>query len=231
MDFLRRRYLCDSEPLRSERRLELVLLVLAAVAALQLLWMGVRLLLPPGLAPVPPAADSLRIAAVPGQPPLTAEQRLELQARPPFWESRRPLDLPSVSETVRTDDSATTKAEAAAPRLEGLALRGLFAGGEQAGAIVSYRGKEMRLLEGDELAGWVLARVGSNEAVFRSGVEEDARQLQRQSVPGAGSAARVDAGRAAAEEPAASRPVAPAGPRSLSSGGLSTGGVPPGSKQ
>ncbi len=182
---LRQRYSDVSVPLLGERRLELVLLVLAALLLLQLLWFALGMLRDPGVKPVPPAADSLRAATtLPAEIP-TPEQSLAVRARPLFWASRRPgaADGLSTPTAVAQDGEASgTPAKV----LQSLLITGIYGAGSEGGVIVRYKGKRQRIATGQELDGWQLDSVTPASAVFVSAGVRDERQLVQRPVAGAG---------------------------------------------
>lgn len=231
--WLQQRYAGLDEPLRTERRLELLLLSLLVVMLLQLLWLAWRSLLPPALAPVLPAPGALQIAAplAGAEPP--AAQRLELQARPLFWESRRPVDNPGIAEIEAPAPQPAAPTGQPARRLSDLVLRGVFASADGGGvAIVGYREERRRLRVGEELDGWQLERLRPDAALFVSAGVKDLRRL-RELPLAADAAASGDAGEglpqdaagpgadAAAPRSESARPPS----RGLSTGGLTTGGA------
>ncbi|MFT7287655.1 MAG: hypothetical protein ACI87W_001770 [Halieaceae bacterium] len=173
LEQLQQRYRSTAEPLRSERRLELALLFVAALLLVQLLWFGVRWMVALPVDPMAPTEDSLRVVERMSPGSISAEQSLQLQTRPIFWPSRRPVEnigLPEPQESVAGNETA-------AAELEGLLLTGLFGGGEFGGAIVAYKGNRQRILVGEEIDGWSLQSIGSDAVVFESGGVRDERRL------------------------------------------------------
>ncbi|GAB5413093.1 MAG: hypothetical protein Cons2KO_06960 [Congregibacter sp.] len=167
------RYQVAVEPLRSQRRVELVLLALSLLVTLQLLWLGLGRISSPGVTPVEPAADSLRVSPILSAGSITASESLALQARPLFWPERRPTSAVFANTAVEEADSTGRPAR----RLEKLELTGVFGSGEQSGAIVTHKGKRMRLLLGDELEGWTLQSVQGGDVVFVSAGARDVKRL------------------------------------------------------
>ena len=234
------RYRGLREPLRSERRLELLLLGFGLAALLQCLWLGWRSLSPPTLEAVVPSAAGLRAAEPLEAAQLEASQRLELRSRPLFWVSRRPQEEQFI-EVAEEPAAESAQTRAAAAPLRDLVLNGVFGGADSGGAIVTYRGDTQRLRLGDELDGWTLIRAGDGAAVFDSAGVEDVRGIAPLPVvagaSGSGTAMQARRGATAASSSSPSRVQAgPASssrtpatatpqPRSLSAGGLSLGGV------
>ena len=169
---LTRRYKVSREPLRSERRVELVVVALALVILLQLLLLGARYLSPVAIDPLPPAPDSLSVRALADAAGVTSEQSLVLQARPVFWDSRRPLD--PVDGAMAGEPSG---AQAPAGALRGLSVSGILAMGDASRVLVNYKGRQQRLAIGETLDGWTLAEVRPGEVVFASKGTRDVRRL------------------------------------------------------
>ena len=160
--FLRERYTVTSDPLRSERRIELVVLVLAVLFGFQLLYSLVRLTIAPGPDAVPPAEDALRFGSIqPGRAVVQGESE-EIRARPLFWPSRRPQDAPEQTTEAETED-------AVAGELKGVKLQGVFGSGETAGVIALVKDKKQRILLGEKLQGWTLETVSPNRVTLTSG--------------------------------------------------------------
>ncbi|MDP5071424.1 MAG: hypothetical protein NWQ45_11045 [Congregibacter sp.] len=171
-DALRNRYRVNAEPQRSQRRLELLLLALLLVVVLQVVWWLMNGLREPDVATVEPARDSLRVVDVNATGTISASQSLQLQSRPLFWVSRRPVVQVSAPSTA---DSGS--GESPARRLEDLQVTGALGAGDQGKAIVVYKEKRMRLGIGDSVAGWTLQSVGFGEVVFASAGARDVRRL------------------------------------------------------
>jgi hypothetical protein len=175
---LRQRYRDNQEPERSLRYAELFSLVLLLLVALQLLWLGGSALGTPSVMPVEPARDSLRVVSPVSSGAVSAAQSQLLQSRPLFWASRRPL-VSVVEEPKQVAEASQT---APANRLKGLNLLGALGAGEQGAAIVSYKGKVMRVAVGDDIDGWTLRSVAIGEAEFVSAGQRDLRRLLPQPV-------------------------------------------------
>lgn len=159
---LRARYAESADPLRTQRRIELVAVLLGLFICLQVVFglFGVAVFSGPGA--IEPAADSLRVPAVIAPGEVAAAERQEITARPLFWVGRRPLDNPG--------DGPPPEAPAVAGKqLKDVRLVGLFGGGDKAGVIVLVKDKKQRILRGEELEGWTLEAVEAGEAVFTRG--------------------------------------------------------------
>lgn len=178
---LKARYGVVTDPLRSERRIELAVIVLVAVLLLQLVWAGVRLLLADNVAPVAPAADSLLVAEVPRPQRVDAEDSAAVQARPLFWAERRPTDV--IASAAADAAAAAAKSEKAAPKMKDVTLLGVFGSGRTGGAIVAVKGEQERIAVGDRVQDWQLQEIAANRAVFVSGGARDERELLPRVIP------------------------------------------------
>ncbi len=158
---LPQRYQVTENPLKTERQVELAVVILLA---LLLLWFLVGLLrqgLMTGPAPLPPAADSLMVEALQLEPPLTAEAASDILARPLFWEGRRPL-APVVAVVSKPKKKAPGK-------LEGVTLHGVYGEGDSLGLIATVDGKLSRISKGSPVKGWQLEGYNDGVAEFVSG--------------------------------------------------------------
>jgi hypothetical protein len=174
LDRLRGRYRVQAEPLKTERRIELLLLCLVVLVVVQLFWMALRTVMPGFMGIVPPATDSLMVQEGGHTGSVTAQDSLLLQSRPLFWGSRRPIE-PSPAQLA--EDLLSRQRGRVIGALKNLGVSGVYGAGETGGAIVTYKGDQRRIAVGDELDGWTLVRVGHGEAVWASGLDEDVRRL------------------------------------------------------
>lgn len=177
---IRERYSVSTDPLRTERRVELAVIVLAAILVLQLIWAGTRILLADKVAPVAPAADSLLVAEVPRPQSVDAKGSAAVQARPLFWAERRPSDV--IASTAAEAAAAAEDAQAA-PKMKNVTLLGVFGSGMTGGAIVAVKGKQERIAVGEEVQDWQLQEIAANRAVFVSGGSRDERELLPRVIP------------------------------------------------
>jgi hypothetical protein len=160
---IRERYRVTVDPLRTERRIELVALGLALLLCLQLVYSGVRLAFFATPGAMPPAADALGLDGPPLARQVDRAQSEEVRARPLFWQSRRPSD--------DTEDEAETEAaseKVAAAELKDFKLQGVFGSGDTAGIIALVKKKKQRILLGEEVAGWQLESVSPDHVVLVS---------------------------------------------------------------
>ncbi|MCB1679316.1 MAG: hypothetical protein KDI16_11605 [Halioglobus sp.] len=182
-DGLRGRYTVAADPLRSQRRIELALLLLGLVLCLQLLYSGARLALLSEPDAVMPAADTLTLVPVVAPAMIAARGSEEMRARPVFWESRRPVEATVLA-------TAVVREEVGAGPLRGVKLVGVFGAGDTAGIIALVKDQKRRILRGEQLEGWTLESVQPKLAVLVDGGRREELAL----VPGevAAVAAPVD---------------------------------------
>ena len=158
--WLSERYRVATQPLRTERRIEVFVILLLLALLLQLI-VGVASL---GLQSTPeaiaPAPDTLQLVVFPGRVAVSAAQSNEIRSRPLLWPSRRPDES-----VVELPETTTEKAS----NLSEMSLVGVFGAGDSAGIIVRVKGKSRRLRPGGELAGWTLESVAEKEAVLKNG--------------------------------------------------------------
>lgn len=155
------RYQVQQNPLKTERRIELVVLALLALLLVSLVFGGLRLVASSGLDPVFPSADSLAVQTLQLGEGLTDEQAAEILNRPLFWQSRRPLVPPP---------KVTAKPKAKAPKkLEGIALLGVYGAGDGLGLIATVDGAFTRINKGQSVKGWQFSAYEDGAAVFVNG--------------------------------------------------------------
>lgn len=157
------------DPLRSERRIELVVLLLFLLLLLQLAYGASRLAILATPEPIMPATDSLEVMSSIALDGITAEQRMEIRNRPLLWSGRRPVEnVASLPESEESKDR----------EFKDIKLRGVFGTGESVGIIALVKGKPRRILLGEEIDGWKLESVENNEAVFAAGSRRQKSSLQ-----------------------------------------------------
>ena len=166
---VRDRYRVAVNPMLTERRIELAILVLLLVLILQLVYGGSRLALLSAPTVILPAADSLRVSETLSQQTITMDQRNEIRDRPLLWAARRPFVAPVAVPVVKA-----TKPKP----FEGFQLVGLFGTGDSVSVIVSLKGKTQRMRLGESFDEWKLTSVGANDAVFTSGSQEETLVLK-----------------------------------------------------
>ena len=212
MTGLSARYRAQADPLRSERRVELALLVSVALFALLALYLLLRVAMATDIEPVAPAADSVRVASLAGAGALSVPEREAMLARPLFWAGRTPEELPDEPVAVAEAEQPGKPA----PRMKGVTVRGIYGSGETGGVILSVKKRQLRVAVGEAVDGWRLERVTGDRAVFISAGVRDERELLPQVIE-VSSAAAADAG---AGRDASAGP----GPDRRGDGGGSAGG-------
>lgn len=165
---VRDRYRVAANPLRTERRVELVALLLALLLCLQIAYSASHLALMSIPEAVVPAADALQVKTALSLDAIGAEQSNEVRNRPLFWESRQPVSAPVAPDAP----------EVPAPEIKGIKLVGVFGGGDAAGIIVLMNGKKRRVRLGEEVKGWTLQSVDTNAAVLTAGARQESLVLQ-----------------------------------------------------
>lgn len=228
MSSLSERYSVASDPLRSERRVELAVVLLLVLLGLQLLWGVYSVIFPSAPGPVLPTAESLQVGQVTEYEPVTPEQRAEIRQRPVFWSSRRPTDAAAAGDAQQTAEEQEEKKPG---KISGVKLSGVFGAGDSAGIIVLVEGKKRRVMVGEELKGWTLDSLTPVEAMFSNKGEQASLQLKRgklsanqQSAPASGSGGKAGAQAAQTKKTkktkkAPKKTPAPAIPDSLGLGG------------
>jgi len=185
------RYRVSDDPLRTLRRIELFALLLGAILCLQVALGALRLATSDGPAAVAPAADSLQVPTVLSPALVAAEERNEINARPLFWNSRRPVEVVAMLEESVDKPG----------KLKDVKLVGLFGSGEQAGIIALVKGKKRRILLGDAVEGWTLKSITQSELVVANGSQTKTLALQRGRVKAAPASKRKAAPRAGQVKP------------------------------
>lgn len=175
MSAIASRYKQLANPLKTERLVELGLLLLCVLFLLQLLFGAVAVLLPPAPDVVYPTEDSLAVTRVAVSALPGAEQRDEIRRRPLFWITRQPLEpVPDVERTAATDVE-----EAKAGNVTGIKLAGVFGAGDSAGIIVISKGKKHRVMVGEKIDGWTLESLKPTRAILSSRGKEAVLELER----------------------------------------------------
>ncbi len=164
-----RRYRVSEDPLRTLRRIELVVLLLGALLCLQLALGAIKLAATTGPTPVRPAADSLQIPRVLEPVVVAVDERNEIVARPLFWIGRQPASA------VETPAKPKDKAR----KLKDVKLVGVFGSGERAGVIVLVKDRKRRILVGESLEGWTLESIKPDEIVLVNGKRSEVLALKR----------------------------------------------------
>jgi hypothetical protein len=208
---VRGRYRVAADPLRTERKVELVAVILGLLLCLQLLYSGARLAMAPAFDAVVPAEDVLLVKRVDHPATVTSSQSDEIRARPLFWPARRP-EQESMAEVA--PDVGGEKAG----QVKSVKLLGVFGSGDMAGIIALVKGKKRRILQGESVAGWMLEVVQPNRVVLVNGGRREELVLKTGIVIAAADTGVANSG---AGRPVADRkkPAANGGERRLSPGG------------
>jgi hypothetical protein len=159
---LRERYKVQVNPLRAERRVELLVLGLVLLLLLQLAYSIFQLATIARPEPILPAIDSTGEGGALWVEGVTEAASQEVRARPLFWTSRRPYS-PEPEETLVEEAPAETG------ELKEIKLVGIFGAGDSAGIITLVQGKKQRILLGEEIGGWKLDAIEQDQAEFSSG--------------------------------------------------------------
>jgi len=171
------RYRESANPLLSERRVELVAVVLTVILVALLLISVVGLALPGRPASKAPAADTLSVSEIPQASVVSTQLSNRVRARPVFWPSRRPVYADG------TQHSAAQQGGKTAPSaLDKVELRGIFGGGDSAGIIALVKGKKKRVMLGDKVVGWKLDSIDGDSATFVDSGKSRKLALVRSSV-------------------------------------------------
>ncbi|MEO0436645.1 MAG: hypothetical protein AAF098_07035 [Pseudomonadota bacterium] len=166
------RYLGKTAPLRAERGVELALLLVLAVLAIQLGGVAWAYFRDARVGSVAPAADVLSVARSEQRRSITGSDSMQIKSRPLFWSSRRP-EAP-IPEVIVAEEGGSQKA---AGRIKGLVVTGAVGAGDEGMAIVEFKGEQFRLRVGEELEGWTLLPIDGGRVVFASATQRDERVL------------------------------------------------------
>jgi hypothetical protein len=198
--------------------------LLGVVLGLQLLYSAARVRMLSLPDTVMPARDALLVGDLYPIDSITPEQSDELLARPLFWEGRRAL--------AAEDESVSQKRDRGAGHLKDIKLQGVFGAGDASGAIIRVKGKQRRVMVGEEINGWTVESVDANEVVLSSRGRTQSLELRtgivaaRATVPVAPAKA-APAQRGSDQQPARQSAAGTAGRESAAEAGedqLSAGG-------
>jgi hypothetical protein len=161
LDSIMNRYRGLANPQLSDRRVELVAVILTGIMVALLLFGLLRLALPSQHGAIAPTADSLVVSELPNAGVVSPQLSSQVRARPVFWPSRRPVYA------GEEQPIAAQEAGAAAPSaLDQVELRGIFGGGDSAGIIALVKGKKKRVMLGDKVVGWKLDSIDGYSVTF-----------------------------------------------------------------
>ena len=167
------RYRVAENPLKAERRAELVAGVLLLILCLQIALGLVSMLGAQSVPVILPSDDALTVGKLEQVVQVKAEARNEIVSRPLFWEQRSPGVAADVM-FVETNDT-----ESAGQKLKDVKVVGIYGSGTTGGAIVRVKGTKRRVAIGEEIGGWVLDTVSPNSARFVKDASVDELVLQR----------------------------------------------------
>ncbi|MDG1011642.1 MAG: hypothetical protein P8N99_02395 [Luminiphilus sp.] len=155
------RYQVHQSPLKTERWVELVALIVLGLVGLRLLLGLFGLAVDGGPEPLRPAQDSLAVQTLQLDEGLPPDQGAEILSRPLFWQSRRPLAPPP---------KVVVKPKVQAPqKLNGVVLHGVYGIGDGLGLIATVDGRMTRIAKGQSVKGWQLKSYENGVARFSSG--------------------------------------------------------------
>ncbi|HEY6131700.1 MAG TPA: hypothetical protein VIV27_06750 [Halioglobus sp.] len=183
---VRDRYRVAVDPLRTERRIELAVLLAALLFFLQLGYGAFRLAIMSTPDPVLPTADSLQVQRPLSLSTITDEQSNDIRNRPLLWPARRPLETvgsESVGENVQEQEFKDIK------------LLGVFGSGASVGIIARVNNNIRRLHLGEDVGGWKLKSVRGSDVVFTAGSRQAKLVLQHEPIQPAGKVNRKSEGR------------------------------------
>ncbi|MFT5709812.1 MAG: hypothetical protein ACI8QT_000499 [Halioglobus sp.] len=167
------RYRIASDPLRSERKIELAALVLTMVLMFQVAYGVVSLFLSPQPSPILPSPDSLQIGTLRGAGLVTAQHSNDLRARPVFWSTRRPVsEEPTVAVVSKPQPAKKNE-------LDAVKVLGVIGSGNSAVVIALVKGQKKRILLGDKVVGWTLESVKLGQAVFTDSGQSQTLTLKK----------------------------------------------------
>ncbi len=183
IDKLIQRYRATENPLKAERRLELLLVALVCALLLMVLLGVLGSGRSAGVAAIAPAADALAPVAAASPEIPSLEQSAEMEGRPLFWASRRPVNVAAVKPKP-VQEKVAPKPASSAKRLKKVQLLAVLSQGDESVAIFLAEGKRYRLKVGEEVQGWTLESVDAFGMSLRSGAEIQRVELERRQVAG-----------------------------------------------
>ncbi|MEP0202297.1 MAG: hypothetical protein ABJ084_15600 [Halioglobus sp.] len=160
LDELVSRYRAGENPLKAERRVELVALALLLLLILQIAFGLVSLVRASSVAPVLPSQDVLTVSRLEQVVRVKADARNEIVSRPLFWPGRSPV---VAAEVLVTQPNTAKVVE---QKLKGVRVVGIYGSGTSGGAILHVKKAKLRVAIGGEVEGWKLEAVGPGSARF-----------------------------------------------------------------
>ena len=177
VSLLVQRYRVSGDPLFTERRVELVALILTVLLLVQLLYSIASLAFSQQPKSKLPSADTLVIGELARYDVMTPQQSADVKARPVFWETRRPVSAEAKAVKV------VEKPKAQKNELDKVRLLGIFGVGDSAGVIALVQGKKKRILQGDKMVGWTLESISTDHVVFTDSGKSQKLMLIRSKDP------------------------------------------------
>ncbi|MEZ5572073.1 MAG: hypothetical protein R3E64_08625 [Halioglobus sp.] len=98
---------------------------------------------------------------------MTAEQSNEIRQRPLLWPERRPMEA-----VVEVPESQKEK-QKGLKEFKEIKLLGVFGVGDSIGIIAKVKENTKRIHLGEEISGWTLESVGTNDATFTMGKRQE----------------------------------------------------------
>jgi hypothetical protein len=172
------RYRVTGDPLRSERRVELIALAVTALLLLQLLYSVARVSFLAEPEPIAPSLDSLEDLGLMQVAALDAAMREEIVNRPLFWPGRQPLSAQPGGPGESAANEGAKQSE-----LGEIKLVGIFGAGNSAGIIALVKGEKRRILVGEDLDGWTLKKVKPGAGVLVNGGRRERLVLEHVGIP------------------------------------------------
>ena len=164
------RYQVQQNPLKTERRIELLALMLLLLVLMTMVLGGFKSIASHEPESIFPSADSLAVQKLELDAGLSAEQAAEILSRPLFWQSRRPLVPPP---------KVVAKPKPKAPKkLNGVSLMGVYGAGDGLGLIATIDGVFSRISKGQSVKGWEFSAYEDGAAVFVSGGKKSVLPLE-----------------------------------------------------
>ena len=176
------RYRVSSDPLRSERKVELAALILTVLFVLLLLYCALRLSINYQPEAILPAPETLQVGELQFSGLVSEELSAQVRARPIFWPSRRPVvsNPDEQEQAVATEDPKKAKKNA----LDKVKVLGVFGSGGSAVIIALVDGKKKRISLGDKVVGWTLDSIDRGRAVFSENGRSQTLALKHTAVSG-----------------------------------------------
>lgn len=185
---LGRRYRVSDDPLRTERRVELILLIMICILVLQIVYSAWAVGRSPAIIPIAPAPDALVPAQGLAVNIPTMEQSEEIESRPLFWAGRRPVKSALKEQRVKQSRNQVSSTQKPGS-LKNVQLVGVVAQGDSGIVILLEGGKKKRLSKGDEIQNWKVVSIDDGGAKLRNGPDVQRLDLAERTI---GSKAKIN---------------------------------------